>query len=132
MLLTQWIIRMRMLLLIWTRLRMIVCGGYVVIAKHIKPMGRNRLPRPDYGRRRKMVLLEIVIRRKPVTPAVTRAWGGGSVTPTLVTLKTPENMGRARILGMGKSSSGGKVTLQVGIKSRGLELESESTEIGPE
>ena len=51
--------------------------------------------------------------------------GGSSVTPTLVTPCAPEYKDRARILGVGKSSNGGKLMLQVGIGLSGLENERE-------
>ena len=59
--------------------------------------------------------------------------GDKQVTPEMVTLDATNNSNRARLLGMGKNSDGGILTLRVGINTgRRLEHESESLETGPD
>ena len=59
--------------------------------------------------------------------------GDNKVTPEMVTLSATNSSNRARLLGVGKSSDGGILTLRVGINTgRRLEHESESLETGPD
>ena len=59
--------------------------------------------------------------------------GDNQVTPEMVTLNATNTSNRARLLGMGKHSDGGILTLRVGINTgKRLEHESESFETGPD